>query len=146
MELRNMSHCNQIKMQCLTCGRSVGNALRHASIAPDVLATIQEFDYEFRDLMEERRLELFRQRIDIRESEREAVLDSRKREYNAYLLTPKWKSLRAKVIDRENGLCQGCRERRIQHVHHLTYENFGDELLFQLAGLCVECHSKAHGK
>jgi len=146
MELRNMTHCNQIKMQCLTCGRSVGNAFRHASIAPEVLATMQEFDYEFRDLMEERRAEIFQQRIAVRQAEQEQSLNSRKMEYDAYLLTSKWKTLRAKVIDRENGLCQGCREKRIQEVHHLTYANFGDELLFQLAGLCSDCHSKAHRK
>jgi len=143
-ETRNMSHCNQIKLQCLDCGQSVGNAIKHASIHPDVLATIDEFDYEFRDLMNDRRLELRRQDAISAIDRMQHDLKLRKAEYAAYLKTDKWRSKRAHVIDRENGICQGCRERRIEEIHHLTYENCGDELLFQLVGLCQTCHRRAH--
>jgi hypothetical protein len=144
MELRNMTHCNQIKMQCLTCGRSVGNAFRHSSIAPEVLATMQEFDYEFRDLIEERRAEIFKAKVVSRQVQEQLSAAERRSKYEAYLRTPEWRQKRAKVIDRENGLCQGCRERRIEEVHHATYANLGNELLFQLIGLCSPCHRVAH--
>ena len=145
-ETRTMSHCNQIKLQCLDCGLSVGSAIRHASIPPETLATISEFDYEFRDLMNRRRVDLFRQESESIQIEKEAAIQARTEKYHTYLKTPKWREKRSRVIDRENGICQGCRMNRIQEVHHLTYDNCGDELLFQLVGLCSDCHSKAHNK
>lgn len=66
------------------------------------------------------------------------------RRYRAHLDSPKWQQLREKVWDRENGLCEGCRGEPIEHVHHLTYANMGDELLFELKGLCLDCHLKVH--
>lgn len=140
-ETRKMSHCNQIKLQCLDCGAAVGNPIRHAAIEAHVLAEIEEFDYEFRDLMRERQAEIFRQEQESRRMEWES---GRLHRYAAYLKTPEWRERRAKVIDRENGLCQGCREKRITEIHHLTYDNRGDELLFQLVGLCSDCHAKLH--
>ncbi len=65
-------------------------------------------------------------------------------QYSAYLQTDKWKSKRAKVLERENWQCQGCGFSKAVHVHHTTYENLGDELLFQLVALCVNCHNKLH--
>ncbi len=64
--------------------------------------------------------------------------------YSEYLNTPKWAAIRSRVLMRENGICQGCEISPAVHVHHTTYDNVGDELLFQLVALCVSCHSKLH--
>lgn len=64
--------------------------------------------------------------------------------YHRYLESPKWKRLRDAVVDRENGVCQGCGAESIEEVHHTTYSHIGDELLYQLVGLCCNCHRKAH--
>ncbi len=64
--------------------------------------------------------------------------------YSAYLKTDQWKHKRQQVLERENFLCQGCHYAKAVHVHHTTYDNLGDELLFQLVALCVQCHSKLH--
>ena len=141
-----MKHCNQIKLQCLDCGQSVGHAIKHAAIAPDILASIDEFDYEFRSLMQEKMTEARRIKWEKNFGEWLADSPKRKAEYTAYLATPQWRAKREKVIDRENGLCQGCREHRIEEVHHLTYDNRGNELLFQLVGLCSSCRAEAHQK
>ena len=69
---------------------------------------------------------------------------SRREQYREYLLSPEWKALRRKVIDRCGGLCEGCREERVTQVHHLTYAHVRDELLFELVGLCDACHERAH--
>ena len=143
-ETRKMSHCNQIKLQCLDCGQSLGNAIKHAAIAPEVLASIVEFDYEFRDSMTERRSEAFREMVKLQEQEVIAASTKRREYYQNYLMTPEWREKRSMVIDRENGLCQGCRKNRIQEVHHASYQTLGDELLFQLVGLCSPCHRRAH--
>jgi 5-methylcytosine-specific restriction endonuclease McrA len=31
-------------------------------------------------------------------------------------------------------------------VHHHTYANVGDELMWQLVAVCRECHQKFHDK
>lgn len=65
-------------------------------------------------------------------------------EYNAYLKTDVWQYKRQQVLEREGYQCQGCRISKAVHVHHTTYKNLGDELLFQLVALCKDCHSKLH--
>jgi 5-methylcytosine-specific restriction endonuclease McrA len=77
-------------------------------------------------------------------SYKQSVYRMTKEEYHAYLASPKWKAKRDAVFQRENGLCQGCREEPIEHVHHMTYTHCGDELLYQLIGLCGTCHNKSH--
>jgi hypothetical protein len=64
--------------------------------------------------------------------------------YNSYLQSDDWKVKRRKVYDRCRGLCEGCRDRPVTQVHHLTYVHVGDELLYELVGLCDDCHEKAH--
>jgi hypothetical protein len=64
--------------------------------------------------------------------------------YEAYLQTPEWREKRARVLERAGGVCEGCGERRPVHAHHLTYERVGDEMLFDLAAVCRDCHEKLH--
>jgi hypothetical protein len=80
----------------------------------------------------------------IRDNIIEAKNDLWWQNYNKYLLTTKWKDKRIAVLKRENDMCQGCHSKKAQHVHHTTYSNLGDELLFQLVALCIDCHSKLH--
>ena len=67
-----------------------------------------------------------------------------RRRYNAHLDSQEWQDLRNKVIDREEGICEGCRNAPIEHVHHLSYLNMGNEFLFELKGLCIDCHLRCH--
>lgn len=64
--------------------------------------------------------------------------------YDEYLNTEKWKMLRKKVIMRSGGLCEGCRERPVESVHHLTYAHVGQEFCFELVALCQDCHDRVH--
>jgi 5-methylcytosine-specific restriction endonuclease McrA len=66
--------------------------------------------------------------------------------YEVHLQSPKWKALRKKVIERANGICEGCGRNKATQAHHLTYERVGDEMLFDLVAVCDECHSKVHQK
>lgn len=70
--------------------------------------------------------------------------ETRSEKYRNYLRSRKWKEKRDAVFQRENGICQGCREEAIEHVHHLTYSHIYDEPLFHLVGLCECCHRKIH--
>lgn len=59
--------------------------------------------------------------------------------------SPAWRALRAKVLTRAGGRCEGCgRVAAPLEVHHLTYERLGCERLSDLTGLCGACHRRAH--
>lgn len=72
--------------------------------------------------------------------------------YTAYLKSPKWAAIRAKVIFRDLGQCQSerggkpCLSRIGIEVHHLTYARFGNEALTDLVTLCHDCHKRMHGR
>ena len=61
-----------------------------------------------------------------------------------------WIKMRNLVISKSSGCCQRCG--RVQadnrsvkfHVHHLTYENFGNEREEELLYVCEPCHDKLH--
>lgn len=64
--------------------------------------------------------------------------------YQAYLKSDHWKSLRAAKLHSVNDRCEKCKRRSNLQVHHLTYERRGAELLSDLAVLCERCHEKEH--
>lgn len=119
--------------QCLICGHGVRGPISKRDWIPDP----EPWD---RDLQEQS----WRQRQEEFANQREEERATWFREHDAYLQTEAWRALRRKVIERENGLCQGCRERRGFHVHHLTYARWKHELLIDLALLCEQCHDRAH--
>lgn len=67
-------------------------------------------------------------------------------EYSAYLLTPEWKSKRARVLKRASGICEGCGINRATEVHHLNYKHIFKEFLFDLVAVCDDCHERIHEK
>lgn len=64
--------------------------------------------------------------------------------YQAYIQSPGWKARREKVMKRCRGMCEGCGDNRAVHVHHHSYRHFGNEFLFELLGLCQNCHDRLH--
>lgn len=62
---------------------------------------------------------------------------------DTYYSSPGWRAKRAAVLKRDNGLCQarllGCRTVANQ-AHHLTYDHWQDEPLFDLIAVCSVCH------
>jgi hypothetical protein len=69
-----------------------------------------------------------------------------------YLRSEEWHLRRKAVLQREDGLCQGCREARATQVHHRSdayrqLREAGRELLCDLVALCDKCHAEvAHLK
>ena len=66
--------------------------------------------------------------------------------YNEYLNSEAWNIRRRKVWKRCGGICEGCGELPVTEVHHLTYTHIGNELLYELVGLCDTCHGAVHNK
>lgn len=116
--------------QCLDCGQPVGNPVK---AVPNCTA----FDND-----------LVQQYLQERAEERRLVAEAERRRwwalYEEYIASDAWKSLRAKVLKRDGGMCQGCLDARATEVHHLSYRNFGSEFAFELMALCSPCHERFH--
>lgn len=64
-------------------------------------------------------------------------------ERNAYLLSPQWKALRKLVIARDK-CCQLTGATDDLEVHHVTYDNLGNEYLDDLVLLSRKAHQFVH--
>ena len=144
-EVRRMIAANgqpMVVAQCLQCGNCAGKFLKKA----DWPANPPPWDEDLRTKWSREISATYEAeragRELLRLSDRAAWLQ----EHDAYLRSPEWRALREKVIDRESGLCQGCRAALGTQVHHLTYARWRRELLIDLALLCDDCHHAAHDK
>ena len=109
-------HC----LQCMNCGRHTCHKVKRDESNPP------ELDRELAQRGEE------------------AIREARRMEYQIYLRTPEWITLRERVKQRDK-TCQGCLAAPIEDVHHLTYEHVQNEFAFELVGLCRKCHARLHG-
>lgn len=64
--------------------------------------------------------------------------------YNVYLASNEWKNIRIKIFERDSNLCQICKIKPAEQVHHTTYKNVFKEKLEDLIAVCTECHEKHH--
>jgi 5-methylcytosine-specific restriction endonuclease McrA len=132
----------QLREQCLDCGKLFGESLAHA------LATTgtPELDLRAARLAQENerngRDREWRERAEQRERENGQWWNW----YKEYLQSPEWDERRFLVMQRDDGLCQGCRKRPATQVHHLTYKHTSKEFLWELVAVCDECHQRFHGK
>jgi hypothetical protein len=123
----------QLVYQCLSCGRATSNPFPRTSIRePDKLPN---WDDTIAGRYEQTRKN---QKL----KERQAWFT----EHNEYLNTDQWRSLRARVLQRSRGMCEGCGVGKATEVHHLTYDHWQDELLWELVAVCHHCHEKVHAK
>jgi ribosomal protein L37E len=49
-----------------------------------------------------------------------------------------------RVLERAEGRCERCGERRATQVHHLTYRRVGAEAFRDLLAICNACHERHH--
>ena len=67
-------------------------------------------------------------------------------QYNIYLRSEHWRNLRLIALERDKYICQSCKQEKATEVHHLTYNNLGNEFLDELISYCRVCHEKVHEK
>ena len=141
IELRKKTCRNgtfQVRRQCPECGFAEGKVLSSTGINASALP----------ELDEEEKARYISERIERRsQAYDDAKMRSRAewfKGYNIYLDSAEWKDRRALVLRRDRYICQGCLNASATQVHHLTYENVGEELFFQLISLCGPCHDRIH--
>jgi hypothetical protein len=64
--------------------------------------------------------------------------------YRAYIVSPQWQAIRAWAIRERGGRCECCDDTEHLEVHHVTYDNLGQEHLEDLRILCLPCHAMEH--
>ena len=69
-------------------------------------------------------------------------------DYADFLKTPYWKAIALYVKESAGKKCSMCGATKTLEVHHLTYDNHGDELhhLDDLTCICRKCHENLHSK
>lgn len=131
-----------IYRQCTTCGQMVGSRLKRKDFSEGDIAAMPPCDDTLLSRYWANKDEEWK-RIEASESAR--VSEAMRIKYAAYRKTDKWKRKCELVMRRAQGVCEGCRERKADEVHHLTYEHRGDEFLFELVAICRPCHERIHG-
>jgi len=130
-----------IYRQCINCGGSTNRTspLSHKKYGDSIRG---EFDYDSYERWQESKY-----------AEKEQLSVAKKNynfytspyyKYIEYLNSKKWKDKRNLVFERDNYKCQECKEKNADDVHHLTYDNLGNENLNELVSVCRECHKKIH--
>lgn len=131
--------------QCLVCGRSSSFIKKEEA---DRLVSngesVSPFDDKAQDRYHALRIEQFQAEKELREIAKNQACTERKQDYHEYLNSVNWRVIRNKVMARCGGICEGCFDKKAVHVHHKTYDNVFNELMFQLVGLCEDCHAKLH--
>jgi 5-methylcytosine-specific restriction endonuclease McrA len=131
-----------VVIQCLDCGSPLGSVPKTKWLGRLNPNRLPEWDGDlWRKYSERRTAEIAKAYEDKREKESREWWDK----YNAYLLSPAWRALRAKVLQRDKLVCQGCgRPGAATQVHHLTYDRVFREMMFDLVSVCDACHKAIH--
>lgn len=129
--------------QCLDCGRQIRAVSKNA---PEILEMPERipFDEVLKDTYHAREQAHRNQQAAQRERAQQEKDSAWWQWYNEYLESPTWRMKRQMVLARAAGLCEGCRCRQAEQVHHLTYRHAGNEFLFELVAVCAACHARLH--
>lgn len=127
---------------CRSCGAATTQSLSHRSVEHTAIVIV---DTAARDKRVDKYIKHRRDQLDeIANAAADRQQPERRADYADYLNSPEWAEKRAAVMDRCDGVCEGCRKRTATDVHHLTYRNVRREFLFELVGMCRECHARWH--
>jgi hypothetical protein len=127
--------------QCLLCGEIDYTKTGHGPWVPKPAGVNLESLPLWSDGIAERAIQEARFAAESLQAEKNQEWWDR---YHAHLASDYWHALRRKALRRDNWLCQGCLEAAAEHIHHLTYERLGRELLCDVVSLCIDCHQICH--
>lgn len=129
------------KLQCSRCGEVFGSWIPHDKVLQkDRCEPINDaLQYTYRQNKKELTEE-------INKLIRQAEDGSWNAQYQAYIRSDEWREKAHLVLKRCNWICEGCGKKKATQVHHLTYKNLGKEFLFELVGLCSDCHESIPNK
>ena len=141
-----------ISLQCKICGKRVSDVVSPKKFSKEEIDLMLPWDGKLQTTFKKAKSEQQKFQHEVqRDLKKELKRDTyirlhseRQSAYSNYLKSEEWQNLRRKVLARANGRCEGCGDKPATDVHHLTYERFGKEMLFDLVAVCKECHKKIH--
>lgn len=126
----------QLVPQCLRCGEAVGSPIAARALEQDP-SSLESWNDDLKEQFRAAREQQF-------EALKKQHAEQRRGLHDGYLSSAQWKALRAKVLKRAQGMCEGCASAPAAEVHHLTYARWGREMLFDLVAVCKPCHAAVH--
>ena len=131
----------RLHWQCITCGGCVDRTKPMGFKKHQQEIRYEFSHYNFEKWNEERGNEA----TYLRESVKGAnTQTSRFGKYTTYINSENWKIKRREALIRDKNLCQECKNKPAEDVHHKTYDNLYNEPLEDLISLCRECHTEIH--
>lgn len=132
IELRHRDTNNSYCMQCLECGRTFGS-IKHNDLTDEQKADAPALD----DSIQERHWAAKREASTVARQEQKQEWFKK---HNNYLMSYEWRAKRIEVLRRDGYMCQACLKNQASEVHHLRYDHWGNEPLFDLVSVCKPCH------
>ncbi len=132
----------QYRDQCHLCGQVKG-AISHAALTQEQRQSAHPFDHDLYQRVFNAAYSAWREASSVIIGERDARWWTW---YDDYLDSDVWHGKVKLVILRCGNVCEACRLEPVEHIHHLTYAHVGAEPLFDLVGVCGDCHSSLHGR
>ena len=123
----------QFKYQCIKCGK-VSSPISHTKLTDLEKNQAVEVDKGIAD-------RYWAARKVVSELKREHDTGAWFCKHNAYLRSPEWAERRQKVLRRDY-ICQACLQNPATQAHHLTYDHWGHEPLYDLVAVCKPCHDE----
>jgi hypothetical protein len=99
----------------------------------------REFYTNYRTSFSKRKCEIF-------EKKHQLMRFNWEHKYQTYINSNEWKQKRKIILIRDKYICQICKINGAVQVHHLTYKRLGNEQLFDLISVCLDCHNKEHNQ
>ncbi len=130
-----------IREQCLNCGGCINKAkpLPAKKFGDQIRGELSESrEQEWWDNVHDEKQAL----VDLKKEYR--YFNSPSFKYNEYRSTDTWKQKRKLVHERDNNICQICKQEKSTEIHHLTYKNIYNEKLEDLIAICHTCHKTVH--
>ena len=132
----------QCRHQCPRCGCLEGRSIKH----PPNMSKLPLFSKDKQEAFSEIRnrigTDIYNRKFRSQGSIQYA------NNYADYLASEHWQQLRKAAIERTKGRCIPCfcRERYTPatQVHHITYQNLGNENPWELLPVCRKCHEGIH--
>lgn len=127
--------------QCPTCGAHSQN-VKKETLGIDARLAAKPFDENLRG-------HWWAEQSETRKAQQSAEyavkLAARHEVMDEYYDSERWKAKRRLVFQRDEYRCRaglgGC-EGRARECHHLSYQHFGNEPLFELISVCKTCHDQ----
>lgn len=132
----------QYRFQCIKCGQVVGkHSIKFSDLSRQQQELARPFSSELQREKSAERWDMYRAE---QEAERTAESLAWWQEHKEYLSSQEWKFKRLLVLQRDHHTCTanmiGCTH-AADDVHHLTYDHWKNEPLFDLASVCRHCHN-----